>query len=285
MDTISVVYLSWIPYGIEEMNAFVKSYKEHSAGVPHQLTIIFNGVHTDEDYQPFLKIAEDELENRFTYFILEKGQDIDAYLFVTRKLKSDYLFFLNTYSRILAENWLRKFVKAFEDPQIGLVSATASAMSYYSAVFQKNSWKWYRKQSLFDEFRKYKLMIKALLYWRFLFKPFPNYHIRTNAFMIKRETMLRIQCPLLDSKFKAYLFESGHMSLTNQVLKMNLSVRMMDRNGQLYEMKDWAHVPVFWNDKQQLLLIKDNQTNKYASALPEEQQFMSYLAWGKRGKS
>ena len=280
MEKVAVVYLSWIPYGIDQLKEFLKSYKGHSAGVSHQLIFIFNGVQTEDDYISFLNYAEEHLGCEIFFYVMEKGQDIDAYFYVANNVNASFILFLNTYSRILSDNWLLNYANAFNSSKMGLVSATASGMSYYSAVFQKNTWKWEFDKSFHNQFRKYKLLIKASFYWRYLFKAFPNYHLRTNAFMIRREIMLTVKCPHLSSKFKAYLFESGVDSLTNQILKMNLDVNMIDRNGMLYDSSHWKNAPVFWNDKQQLLMIADNQTEKYINASKEEQRFMTYLAWG-----
>ena len=283
MNSVAVIYLSWLPYGISEFEGFLHSYKLHPAGASHQLILLFNGVNSEEDYEPFLVHAENELGFRPQFMVYEKGQDIEAYFYAARNLNHEYLLFLNTYSRIMANDWLQKYLLAFQaDDHLGLLSASASALSYYSAVFQKNTWQWETDKSFSNQFRKYKLFLKALLYWRFLFNAFPNYHIRTNAFMIRRSLMLQIKCPALTSKFKAYLFESGYQSFTNQVLQLGSTAQVIDRNGTVHKMDECSQLPVFWKGSQELLLVSDNQSRKYDEADLQAQAFMRYLAWGEK---
>ena len=63
----------------------------------------------------------------------------------------------------------------------------------------------------------------------------------------------------------AYLFESGHRSLTRQVLGRGLAVVVVDREGMAYEPADWPSGRTLWQGDQEGLLIADNQTRSYAN--------------------
>ena len=138
-------------------------------------------------------------------------------------------------------------------------------------------------KSIIDHYKKYKLLIKAMIYWRLKFPDFPNPHIRTNAFMINRKLMLRIKYKRLKNKFMAYIMESGRNSITKQVLSMGFDVVVIDRWGGNYNIEQWPDSKTFWIDDQQNLLISDNQTRLYEKAEEEEKSKLAYLAWGRNG--
>ena len=137
--------------------------------------------------------------------------------------------------------------KAFQN-NTGIISATGSFQSHYSLVFQKNKWSYESSNGYIHNFRKYKLFFKAFFYWRFLFKPFPNPHIRTNAFMIKRELFLSIKRAVVKDKMDAYCFESGRKGLTNQLLTKGYKTLILDKSGNTYEPDQWYQSKTFWNE-------------------------------------
>jgi len=282
MNQPTVIYLSWVPYGIEYLSGFLDSYIRYPASSDHRLVILFNGVKSENDYLPFLQLAEEMLARKVDYLLLGDGQDIDAYFFAANKIDSDLFLFFNTYSRIQADHWLQKYLTIMNDPEVGLVSASGSAQSYYSAVFQKKCRIPGSPFLLTDRIRCLKLYIKAALYWRFLFPPFPNFHVRTNAFMIRRSLFLALHCPVLSSKLQAYRFESGYGSMTRQIKKAGYFIKVVDRSGNAYDIEEIKNIPIFWNGNQELLLVSDNQTRTYQQANEDERKFMNYLAWGEK---
>ncbi|HEX4372832.1 MAG TPA: hypothetical protein VHZ50_05940 [Puia sp.] len=276
---VAVVYLMWMPYGIEYFNSFIRSYSQNPAGADHQLYIIFNGV--DESGVPgeYKKNLQEYAIN-YIAITMQNGQDIDAYLFAAKRVEADIFLFLNTYSILLANNWLKNYTDAFDFPGVGLVGATGSFQSYYSAVFVNNALAWESDKSFKENYRKYKLLIKTIFYWRLLFKPFPNPHIRTNAFMVRREVFLKITKQKLTSKFKAYQFESGRNSFTTQIINMGLQVLLVDRNGKTFDLTNWKNSYVFWRGKQEGLLVSDNQTKRYEEDEKDNRKKLTFLAWG-----
>ena len=167
---ITVVYNLWLPYGFEPFKAFVESYLKHPAGLEHELVIIIKDGKKEEldDLSIYTQLlSEYQINYQFIYF--SGGYDIDAYFFAANKITSEYLFFLNTNSVLLTDNWLQKMYKTMSLPNVGVCSATGSWMSYRSAVFVQNNWNYEFKQSFQVNFRKYKLLLKALFYYPFLF--------------------------------------------------------------------------------------------------------------------
>lgn len=279
--TISVVYLSSLPYGIDYFKNFVDSYVAHNAGYIHDLIIAFSGSQKAdlEKKNAFLQYLQDKNISNFTELKFEGGQDIEIYGEIASTITTDFVLFFNTYTQILKQDWLKFYIENFDD-STGVIGASGSNQSYWSAVFQLNPIFWERKKSISDNIKKYKLFLKAIFYWRFLFKPFPNPHLRTTAFMVRPQQFLQIKCKPITSKFKAYQFENGRNSMTNQVLKMKLHVKVIDNEGRPYLIENWKNSYTFWRGNQEKLLVLDNQSLRYSNADKTEKIDMQKLAWG-----
>ncbi len=279
-EKIAVIYLMWLPYGQSYLQSFVASYLAQPAGHAHTLYILFNGTKDPQEIdacRQLLKqagISYEELE-------IPQGQDITAYFFASGRVSAEYILFLNTYSRFLHPQWLAKYVHALSaTPNTGLVGATASCQSYYSSVFQKHPWKWEGEKGFAYNFRKYKLFLKAMAYWYFLFQPFPAPHIRSNAFLISRKLFQQVAARAIRNKMAAYQFESGRKSMTNEVLRRGYQAVVVDCRGETHEVIDCKKRPIFWNGNQEDLLVSDNQTTLYQEADTESRKIFRTLAWG-----
>jgi hypothetical protein len=279
---IAVVYLMWLPYDIAHMDLFIESYKKYESGCAHDLIVVFNGVASHSQIESHLKLLTAKLPEGYTWHSREIGQDIDIYFWISSVLKNhSHLLFLNTYSRILHHKWLNRYMLTMMLPGVGMVGATGSWQSIYSDVFIGNRLPWNFRQPFFKNFEKYKLFLKAFFYWRILFKSFPNPHIRTNAFFVDREHFLKMKYREIPTKFKAYQYESGRKSITNHFLKTGYKVKVVDKDGTSYEIKDWKKSNTFRRGDQENLLIADNQTDLYSKSTEDERRQLSVYAWGK----
>lgn len=277
--SVAIVHLIWLPYGIEWFQYFISSYKKFASGFPHNLVLLFNGVMNKDDTNAYHEYA---LQQGLVYdsYYREKGQDLEVYFWIARQLSVEYVLFLNSYSILLSQNWLYKYMNiVIKEKRIGVISATGSYQSYYSSLLYENSWRWEKDNSFRVNWRKYKLLIKTIFFYRFCFKPFPNPHIRTNAFLINKELFLSLKFKVPEDKFRAYQFESGRTGLTNQLLRKNLRVLIVDVFGNFYEMTNWYQSRTFWTSNQENLLVSDNQTGIYQDATSAERAKMSYNAW------
>ena len=283
-NNVSVIHLVWLPYGTELFRKFLSSYCKYNSGYAHQFVILFNGVSSKQEVSAFLEIID---EMKIDYKPLVKYgfcQDLDAYFWAAEQLQSDHLLFLNSYAELLAEDWLKKYMEFANREDVGLIGATGSWQSYYRSVFINNKWKWEGGKSWHENYTKFKLLIKASIYWRMLFPDFPNPHIRTNGFMIRQQLMLQLKRRPLKKKMDAYILESGYDSITRQVSRKGRRCIMIDKFGNGYAIKEWAKAKIFWTENQEDLLVADNQTEKYQLGDEETRQNLSYHAWGNRNK-
>ena len=232
---------------LPSLQTFVDSYRRYPAGTPHRLFILVkNFANTDQ-----LEDARAVLEGTDHTFIgIESGErDLGSYFIAAGRADVDVVCLLNTHSEILGEAWLHKLIKHLVG-EVGLVGCTAS----YEAP---------QHHQINDNI------------------PFPNPHIRTNAFALSRKLFLNLQprASLID-KLSTHLFEHGPSNLSRMVVSEGLRVLMVGRDGRGYDTAEWPMSGVYRQGAQDNLLIADNRTRHYTEATIPEKKALHRLAWG-----
>lgn len=278
---IGVVYLAWLPYGIAHFERFLASYLQFSSGYPHQLIIAFNGQPQSERDSPerYIELLHRSLVRDFSEVYFEKGQDVYVYKQIATRCGHDFFLFLNTYSVILCENWLLHFVQN-QNEGVGLLGATGSYAGYVTSINRDTLTKLKGKGSWKSKMGLIKYALKLNLFYGARFKAFPNAHIRTTGFFISKKLLIEIHLPGELTKMDAYLFENGRQSLTNQILKRSLKCLVVDRCGMGWNVEGWKNSNTFWINRQEGLMIADNQTRKYMEASIKERESLTKDAWG-----
>lgn len=251
---IALVHLVRARNGIEPLRRFLDSYSANPSKVAHKMLVVFKGfkggkAHTGllEDCLALLKPFAPEFGFVRDWMML----DLDAYGFALRRWKFDHYVFLNSFSIIQAPCWMDKLYRAIQLPGVGLASCTGSFESLHG----------------------------SRLLNRLLFRPFPNPHIRTNAFIISRDTMLKVWPRGIYLKPTSYLFESGRWGLTWRVEKLGFRIVLVGNEG-IYKTQDWPSANLFRAEDESNLLVADNQTRKYAASSGEEKASLRKMAWG-----
>lgn len=283
--SICLVYLSYTPFGTGYLNDFIASYKARVPGIEHELIILFNGKTKDVDIQLFIKILS-ESEVNFKYLISPEKFDIVSYFYVAQVLKTDYIAFINTYSVILHDNWLLYLYQNVTKKDVGVVGASGGW-----GDFGHND-EYYGNIKSILRFKINSTLIKKSIFFRFNFYPQVSPHIRTNAFMIRRELFLALKYPKVKplilnffidfskSKLRSLCFEHGRQGFTSQLVDKGLKAILVDRFGKGFEMPNWPNSKTFWHFEQENLLVSDNQTRKYQEADEETKKKLTYAAWG-----
>jgi hypothetical protein len=332
----AVVHLVWGPLGIEPLHAFLRSYHAHDAGAPHELVVVFNGVplypgagpgrtrpsaqrQSPAGEAPDREALLAELKDTPHRLIeLEQPvQDLAAYVLAAQQLEHGRLCFLNSYSRILAADWLAKLSDGLDQPQTGLVAATGSWASLHSWVkytlFLPSPYRGVlpHKQVAKEHFlaigaerggasppadggspsspqapslvARLRGVFPAVPEQLIRFGSFPAHHLRTNAFMAERSIFTSLRMGRIARKMDAYSLESGRNSITRQVQRQGLRTLVVARDGGLYDCEQWPESRTFWQGDQEGLMIADNQTRFYANGPPERQRLLSAFAWGRQG--
>ncbi len=316
-ERLGVIYLAWGPLGPQPLASFLHAYRTRTAGAPHELVVVFNGVAREGDpgvgaeTRAALLGELDGVEHR----LLELQRpvlDLAAYFQVAGLLEHEQLCFLNSYSEPLLDSWLALLLNAASAPRVGMVGATASWASQsshvryliglggpYSGVYGDRE----RIKRVFappstpaavsGEQGERRVSTRAVpgavghrmraarLLVRQLrgFPPFPAPHLRSNAFLLDRELMARIKTGPLNDKTDTYLLESGRRSLTRQIERMGLEVLVVGRDGVGYRPREWARSHTFWQGSQQNLIVADNQTRSYEHGDSSVRRVLSAHAW------
>jgi hypothetical protein len=306
---IGVFYLCRFSEGERPVRRFVDSYRAHPAGLEHDLHVIFKGFPGTTSF-----IAAQALFADLPFHSIElddKGYDIGSYFSAAALVTNPRLIFFNTFAELLADDWLKKFDDALNVPGVGLVGATGSWQSprslYVARV--KRGLNWVRHpldylsylgrvraeqradngdraplRSAFDACgllgRFSGSLYDLLRFDHYLhYVSYPNPHVRTNAFMIERESFLALRPSSFRTKFGVYKFESGRQSLTQQVLKRGLRPVVVARDGRIYDMADWKLSSTYWIDQQANLIAADNRTRDYSEGSGAARARLRAHAW------
>ena len=114
----------------------------------------------------------------------------------------------------------------------------------------------------------------------FRFPHFPNPHIRSNGFMVRRKHMLDSVHREVVDKFDACEFESGADSLTAQLRRRGLRAVLVDRRGKGFDVADWWRSDTFRLLDQGGLLISDNRTREFEHMGRGSQLTHAWMTWG-----
>ena len=266
---ICVFYLFRESDDLQEAKDFISSYRSAASGSDHDIKVVLKAKSSNK------KLIDHISELKINYFeIPDEGRDIYSYVLLSKIFDYKFLVFLNAHSKILQENWLYMLMKPFEKSSTGIVGATGSYASHTSIAYEslKNS-------SLGWDFLK-KIIIFYFL--RLLFPKFPNPHLRTNAFAVKRDTFLSLSFNMtfLKTRLGSYVAESGYNSICNQISSKKMDSILVGLNYEVSIMDNWRCNNIFWNGSQTKLIISDNQTRKYEKGSSADRIFFKKVAWG-----
>ena len=227
---------------------FLDSYTAHPAGTPHSFYVLFKGF---EDMESLSRAKAMFAGTEHLEMMLDDDKlDIGAYIEWAGRVDHDQICAFNTHSEILSDDWLRKLAVNLALPDVGLVGATASYESLSS--------------------------------WNDAFPPFPNFHLRSNAFMVDRRTF----CSYTDGmkirdKVDAFHFESGPRSLSAYIAARGQEILIVGRNGRGYSRKFWPASDTFRLGFQRNLLVADNQTRNFLAMPWPEKRVTALRTWGR----
>jgi hypothetical protein len=302
-EPLWLVHLVRAANPIEPLRRFLDSYRLQPAGVEHRLVLLFKGFR-----DPAAADAHRDLAGELSFeeiHVSDEGFDLSAYRQAADTLAGGRYCFLNSNSRILAPGWLGHLDRALSLPGTGLVGASgswASMLSYalfhvglpsaYGRVYPDRAATLAAFQQLERQRTGSTASVSAPRRWLATalalaaslkgFERFPSQHVRTNAFVIDHDTLMRTTNPALRSKADSHRLESGRDGLTRQVQRLGLGTVVVDRRGRAHAPPDWPASETFWQGAQRGLLVGDNQTADYDSADAARRLLLARYAWGER---
>lgn len=246
--SIDVVYLGYYNqeagYTLDTVKKFLQSYSNFKVGMEHSLKFIAKNWSEGLEYDEFKNLA-----NEISAEIIElpdDGWDIGAYFRVVDYLDSDYVLFLGSSTEILTDNWLKKMCTPLLCGEIGLTGAMGS---------------W--EPGITDTF--------------------PNPHIRTCSFMLKRELFAEYKnlqvFPV--TKEDTYNIEHGFTSITRFVLSKGLKIAVVDCDGKVFYPAQWCESKTFRHPEERRSIFSDNLSNAYYNFDIQTKCIVEKLAWGR----
>lgn len=231
---LAVVYLNRAKTEVEKAarERFIRAYLRFTPKVRHVLYVVNKG------------FAEKELGAQYTLFqalqphfidVDDEGFDLDAYRKAAQQIEEPIIFFMNTHSEPLQQGWLDKVYACFTSSEkIGLVGCTGNVETHHPFVPD--------------------------------FPPYPNFHVRSNAFMLAKQDYLEMLGDRpLDCKLQAYQLEAGRLSLTRMIQDTGREAVVVGKQGVVQQHALWR-TGIFRSGFQKNLLLADNQTRHYQQA-------------------
>lgn len=239
--SIAVVHLLWQGTDCRHFREFLVSFDANPAGRDHDLLLLFKGC-TEEQKAERLDIVS---PRPFQALDVPDGPvDIADYYQAAEQTDYALYCFTNSYSVIRAPNWLDKLAKALEsNPSAGVVSPSGS---------------W--EQTGPDT-------------------PFPNYHLRSNGFLIRRDLFLTLNRGDLSTKSGGGAFEAGPNSMTRQILAKGLEPLVVDKDGKAWKKEGWQDSKTFRSGGQSGLMIADNRARAYEEGDAVIKTYLETMAW------
>jgi len=237
-----VAYLTRYAEGLAPFERFIASYRNISEPLPHQLLIVFKGFPSADDTATYRRQLEGLVYREL--HVADTGFDIGSYLEVFRRFRFPSYLFLGSFCVLRSAGWLTLMDRCLRTaPRAGVVAASGSWAAGITCRF-------------------------------------PNYHVRTAAFLVPENVLRAIKIGPMRIKRDAYEFEHGDESLTRQVLRMGLEPFVVGRDGRHYPKEEWPNSKTFFGHDQENLLISDNRTEDYDEADTVTRWLLSEGIWG-----
>ncbi|MCL1972084.1 MAG: hypothetical protein FWG57_03740 [Endomicrobia bacterium] len=291
LDFIDVIYLA---YGKPEYNVYAKiffdSYKKHNAGFNHNLFIAAKSYeHNPTAYKELTELAKEN--NAKTIELPDDGMEFAAFYRAAKQCKSKYIFCINSRNIILKNGWLNFFAQAaINNESYKLIGSAGSWENIFPNIFLKifnKIFKRYPKQNA-PELQLIKetvnLRIKASRIKDAIFRPcfFPNFHIRTNNFLIDRQLYIEYidKYGFPRNKYESCKIESGHNSLTRFILNRGFDIGVIGANSKLYKTHEWDKSETFRNSSSDNLIIGDHHCKHYLNCTKNVKIYLEKQTWG-----
>ena len=206
--SLAVVHLVVRELGIDYFREFIGSYRAFDAGVDHVLILALKQFGGEADFSPYQKeLAGIEYE---ILHVPDLGHDIGSYVAIASETEFQRYCFINSKTTLNTDKWLEKLIAEHDKNPDGMVGSTGS---------------W---QSLASDALKYRLDTRPVLLlnirrvlgylWRLRkFPGFPNPHLRTNVFVVSRETFRSLDFGKIGSKNDTWKLESGRNGISRQI--------------------------------------------------------------------
>ena len=280
--SLALIYLSrGIDGGLDSAKAFFNAYRKFPAGCIHDLIVIVKGWSGVDGLDELRQLAQ-KYDARLVD-LPDDGFDWGAYMRLAPLLSHDWLCFLNTQSRPRVEGWLNLLMIAANKPDlnIGAIGATGS-WGTLAPILPQISMKAAYNNVCFYPMRLLNNLVFFVVNFR-EFPLFPNPHLRSNAFIVRRNLFVDFieTHKIPRRKRDAYILESGRKGFSMFLSKRGLKIMVAGADGKIYGPDQWINSRTFRSTEQSNLLVADNQTMFYDKADRWMKYGLEKAAWGR----
>lgn len=241
---VTVLYLWRRVNDLRYAHAFFRSIRRFPAGAEYDFVFAVKDYASDDQLPHIGDLAVLPCASVKVMRFTDERTPVSIYREVSEGCGTEFVLVFNSWSRILAPNWLAHYVGAFDCfADCGLVGASGSHEAAWS-------------------------------------QPFPNMAIRSNAFMIRTSLFNALELGSLKTILDDHRFEAGPDGMTRQVMARNLTPLVVDRFGRAWRPRDWGQSRTFRVREQEGLLVADNRTNQYACGSARKRGRLVERAWG-----
>ena len=286
--SIAVLFLArGIGGGVPAVSRFLQPYHRHPAGHTHQLYGLlkgWEGVEGKDIACAMLAGAGGRIVD-----LPDDGLDWGAYFRAAECVTEEWICCFNTHSRIEREGWLALLLGGSEVSHVGAIGCTGS----WGTIAPVAQFIWPIVRDVTANKGLLKGTIAAMGSWSMLpwqwmrsvkcFAGFPNPHLRSNAFLVRRTDLCAFaagQC-FPRTKNDAFALESGRNGLTRFLEARHRVTRVAGADGTFYSPEQWIDSRTFRVPGQENLIISDNQTRNYETLGRYERRIMELSAWGR----
>jgi hypothetical protein len=249
-------------------------------------------------------------------FIPPGGFDLGTHYQVALRSKSEVLILMTASSRANALGWDSILLKKFSDPTVGIVGSMYSKESIKSSYLEmldimlkiKFHIRLDKTEKLMAEIRgqnynnsKYSIfhnstvrpflgiLRKWVLYanrgkepFSFIgdFPDFPNPHLRTTGFAIRRELLLSVIDEIPQTKSDAFKYESGFQSITRRSLSLGWKVLVVDQQKKFREI-DSEKISSTFRVRKVDSIVTDHESRNFYELSARKRHAWSIVTHGK----
>lgn len=265
---IAVVYLArGVGEGLASAVAFLESYDRFRPKIAHRLVIVTKGWEQESGLLDLHTIAQSYAAD--IEALPDDGFDWGSYMRIAPRLTEKWICFFYGNSRVQSPLWLDTMFLGTQIEKVGAVGASGSCGTLSPHLFQ-NWIDW------------------ALLPYRFVtmaprFPPFPNPHLRSNAFLTRRDLFIdyvaRHKIPR--RKIDAHVMECGRAGYCRYLSSRGYDFVVAGQDGKFYSPDSWVESNTFCTGDQSNLLVADNRSEQYRLAGPATRNFLERAIWGR----
>ncbi len=280
--SLALVFLArGIGDGLVSAKDFFDAYHAFPSGCPHELVVAAKGWPDLNDYNG-LRVLVAPHATRLVD-LPDDGFDWGAYMRLALQLPHTWLCFLNTHSRPRVAGWLHFLKTAAQTPgmNIGVVGATGS-WETLAPILPPLSAKANYNTPLISSLRVIRNTVRFGMNIR-NFHSFPNPHLRSNAFIIRRELFIDFVATqtIPSRKWDGAIIESGRTGFSAYLSHRGLKALVAGADGRYYESGQWIDSQTFRVPGQKNLLVEDNQTIAYNRGNQRLKRSLERATWGR----